>query len=182
MFGFLISLTGNQNNVHVFFVNVFHLPFHPELYSTNVTYKTSSMCLVMCKRRLKHCYVKCVENDSRKKRKSQNTCQKSTSIFWFPVKDIKIPDIFYKIQHFLTTSWASVIAHKDLLDLIIWMQAAPLKGVQKSSNQIFLGGVFANHPTVHSGGLIQNRYVAEAVDVSDRLQVAVDTRHMTGGV
>ena len=25
------------------------------------------MCLVMCKRRLKHCYVKCVENDSRKK-------------------------------------------------------------------------------------------------------------------
>ena len=45
----------------------FHLPFHPELYSTNVTYTTSSMCLVMCKRRLKHCYVKCVENDSRKK-------------------------------------------------------------------------------------------------------------------
>ena len=25
------------------------------------------MCLVMCKRRLKHCYIKYVENDSRKK-------------------------------------------------------------------------------------------------------------------
>ena len=47
-------------------------------------------------------------------------------IFWFPVRDIKIPDIFYKIQHFLATSWASVIAHKYLLDLIIWMQTAPL--------------------------------------------------------
>ena len=55
------------------------------------------------------------------KKKSQNTCQKSTSMFWFQVKDIKIPDIFYKIQQFLTTSKASVITHKDLLDLNIWM-------------------------------------------------------------
>ena len=41
--------------------------------------------------------------------------------FKFIGKDIKIPDIFYKILKFLGTSWASVIAHKDLLDLIIWM-------------------------------------------------------------
>ena len=102
----------------LFLLMFFHLPFHPELCSTNVTYTTSSMCSVMCKRRLRHCYVKCVEKDSRKK-KSQNTCKKSTMIFWYPVKDTKIPDIFYKIKHFLTTSWASVIVHKDLLDLII---------------------------------------------------------------
>ena len=55
----------------------------------------------------------------------QNTCKKSTSIFWFPVQDIKIPDIFYKTKNLLTMSWASVIAHKDLLDLIIWMWTAP---------------------------------------------------------
>ena len=42
-------------------------------------------------------------------------------IFWFPVKDIKIPDIFYTIQQFLTMLWVLVIAHKDLMDLIIWM-------------------------------------------------------------
>ena len=38
--------------------------------------------------------------------------QKSTSIFWLPVKDIQIPDIFYKIQQFLNTSWASVLAQR----------------------------------------------------------------------
>ena len=37
------------------------------------------------------------------------------TLFWFPVKDIMIPDIFYKILKFLGTSWASVIAHKHLL-------------------------------------------------------------------
>ena len=38
--------------------------------------------------------------------------------FWFQVKDIMIPDNIYKILKFLGTSWASVIAPKDLLDLI----------------------------------------------------------------
>ena len=47
--------------------------------------------------------------------------KKALTLFWFPVKDIKIPDIFYKIKKFLRTPWASVIAHKDLRDLIIWM-------------------------------------------------------------
>ena len=46
----------------------YHLPF--------VTSITSYMCLFMCKRHLKHSYVNCVENDSREKRKSQNTCKK----------------------------------------------------------------------------------------------------------
>ena len=54
----------------------FHLPFHPELYSTNVTYTTSCMCLVMCKRRLKHCYVKCVENNLRRKKEILKHVQK----------------------------------------------------------------------------------------------------------
>ena len=47
--------------------------------------------------------------------------KKACTLFWFQVKDIKIPDLFYKILKFLGASWASVIAHKDLLDLIIWM-------------------------------------------------------------
>ena len=47
--------------------------------------------------------------------------KKTLALFWFPVKDINMPDIFYKIRKFLGTSWASVILHKDLLDLIIWM-------------------------------------------------------------
>ena len=33
--------------------------------------------------------------------------------------------LFYKIQQFLTTPQASVIAQKDLLDLNIWKQTAP---------------------------------------------------------
>ena len=51
----------------------------------------------------------------------QKHVQKALNLVWFQVKDIKIPDIFYKILKFLGTSWASAIAHKDLLDLIIWM-------------------------------------------------------------
>ena len=47
--------------------------------------------------------------------------KKAYTLLWFPVTDIKIPEIFYKILKFLGTSWASVIAHKNLLDLIIWM-------------------------------------------------------------
>ena len=62
------------------------------------------MCLFICKRHLKQFHVKYVEKDSRTKRRLQNTCKKDTSIFWFQVKDIKIPDIFYKIQQVLTTS------------------------------------------------------------------------------
>ena len=69
------------------------------------------MCLVMCKRRLKHCYVKCVENDSRKRKKSQYTCKKSTMIFWFPFKDIKIADIIYKIQNLNYWQFVPVITH-----------------------------------------------------------------------
>ena len=38
----------------------YYLPFNPELSSTYVTYMTSYMCLFMCKRHLKHCYVKYV--------------------------------------------------------------------------------------------------------------------------
>ena len=52
---------------------------------------------------------------------AKTSTKKALTLFWFPVKDIKIPDIFYKIINFLGPSWASVIAHKDLQDLIIWM-------------------------------------------------------------
>ena len=70
----------------------------------------------MCKRHLKHINVKTRENIE-----SQNTCKPSIGIFWFLIEDKKIPDIFYKIQKFLRKPWASIIMHKDLLHLIIWM-------------------------------------------------------------
>ena len=62
---------------------------------------------------------------------------KAHKLYWFPVKDIKISDNFYKIQNFLITSWASVITHKDLLHLIIWMYN-PLYLVGSHKNLIIL--------------------------------------------
>ena len=52
---------------------------------------------------------------------AKNFTKKALTLFWFTVKDINILDIFYKTREFLGTLLASVIAHKDLLDLIIWM-------------------------------------------------------------
>ena len=40
---------------------------------------------------------------------------------------MEISDIFYKIKKFLRTSWASIIAHKGLLHLIIWVWTTPLR-------------------------------------------------------
>ena len=57
--------------------------------------------------------------------------KKAKTLFWFPVKYIKIPDIFYKILRFLVPSWASIIAHTDLLDQIFWMLTAPLFGTDE---------------------------------------------------
>ena len=86
MSGILISLTGNQNNVYAFFVNVFYILFHLELSSTNVTYITSFMCLFMCKRHLKHCYVNCVENNTRKKGYRKTHAKKAQAYFGFQSK------------------------------------------------------------------------------------------------
>ena len=106
----------------------YHLPFHPELSSTNVTSITSYMCLFMWKRQLKHWYVKYVKHVSRRKKGNRKThATKGTKLFWFPINKIKIPDIFYKIIKFLGMSWASVIAHKHVLLLIIWVETAPSK-------------------------------------------------------
>ena len=62
------------------FVNVYYLPFHPELSSTDVTFIASYMCIFMCKIHLKHCYVKCVENDSRKKGNRKTHAKKHKAI------------------------------------------------------------------------------------------------------
>ena len=51
----------------------------------------------------------------------KNISKKTQALFWFLVEDIKIFENFYKIQKFLRLSWASVITHKDLLHLIVWM-------------------------------------------------------------
>ena len=69
--------------LHVLFLSMFfHVPFNLELLSTNVTDLSLYKCSFMCKRHLKHINVKSVENNSRENIESQNTCKKSTSIFW----------------------------------------------------------------------------------------------------
>ena len=115
-----ISLTGNQKKKLCFFFKCFYLPFYLELSSTHVTSTTSYMYLFMCKRHLKHFHVKCVETILIKKEITKHM-QDSISLFLIPVKDIKIADIFFQIQKFIRASWASVIAHKFLLHLIILM-------------------------------------------------------------
>ena len=48
------------------------------------------------------------------------------TLLWFQVKDIRLTDIFYKILKFLRTSAPSLIALKDLLLLIIYVETVPL--------------------------------------------------------
>ena len=105
MYGVLVSLTGNQNNVYVFCVDVFHLPYYSELSFTNLTYMASYMCLLMCKRHWKHCHVKCVEKYSRKKKEN---CKKN--------------------MHILVSSQRYQDS-KHLLLWIIWVKTAPCTNI-----------------------------------------------------
>ena len=74
-----------------------NLKFLFKLSSKNVTYITSSMCLVMCKRHLKHFYVKCVENDSNKEEeKTQNTWKRHKH---FLVPSQRYQDSRYYLQN-----------------------------------------------------------------------------------
>ena len=49
--------------------------------------------------------------------------KKAQPFFWFQVGDIKISDIFYKIQKFLRTSWAPIITTNG----INFLMAGPLQ-------------------------------------------------------
>ena len=89
----------------LFLIMFLHLPFHPKLSSTNVTSITSSMCFVMCKRHLENCYVTCVENDSRKKRKLQNTAKKAQAYFGSQLK-------ISRFQTSFTKSNSSFLGHR----------------------------------------------------------------------
>ena len=103
----------DPTKMFVLFLRMFsHLLFHLELFSTHMTSITLYMCVFMCKKHLKHFHVNCVGNMSRKRREHTNHMQKSISLFFIPVKDIQIPNIFFKIPKFITASWASVIADK----------------------------------------------------------------------
>ena len=66
----------------------------------------------MCKKHLKLFHVNCVGNMSRKRREHTNHMQKKCKLILIPVKDIQIPNVFFKIPKFITASWASVIADK----------------------------------------------------------------------
>ena len=51
----------------------------------------------MCKRHIKHLHVNCVGNSSRKKKEYAKHMQKKHKLIFIPVKDIQIPNIFFKI-------------------------------------------------------------------------------------
>ena len=88
----------------------------------------------MWKRHLKHCIVKCVENISRKTEEDGTLTNKAQHIFWFPVEDIKISDMFYKIQNFLGTPWASIIT----IYLIKLLSTGPFVNQKGTSVQNYL--------------------------------------------
>ena len=49
---------------------------------------------------------------------NHETLAKKHRFFWFPVEDINISDIIYKIQKFLGTQWASIITTSPINLLI----------------------------------------------------------------
>ena len=70
---------------------------------------------------------------------AKNIYKKTLTLFWFPVKDIKIPNLFYKFLKFLGTSWASVITHKDLLDLLTpWLHLMHLLFFKLASSNLII--------------------------------------------
>ena len=103
--------------LHVFCNSMFSL----DIFSTHLTLICSKCLLHMNKHLYEVRPVTFVERSSRLNGTSKNISKKAHKLFWFPVKDIKISDNFYKIQKFLRLYWDSVITHKDLLHLIIWM-------------------------------------------------------------
>ena len=50
----------------------------------------------------------------------KTSTNKAQYYFWFQVGDIKISDIFYKIQKFVTTSWAPKITTNGINFLMAW--------------------------------------------------------------
>ena len=121
MSGILISSKGNQNML-VLYLHVFcEYMFSLEIFSTHLTLICFKYLFHMKKHLYEVVYVTFVEISLRLNGRWKNICKKAHTLFWFPVKDIKISDNFYKLQNFLRTSWASVIMHKDLLHLIIWI-------------------------------------------------------------
>ena len=103
--------------LYVFWNSMFFL----EIFSTHLTLICFECLLHMKKHLYEVLPVTVVEQSSRLNGTWKNICNKANTLFWFPVKDIRISDNFYKIQNFLRTSWVSVITRKDLLHLIIWM-------------------------------------------------------------
>ena len=113
MSGILISSTGNQLKCLYCFLRMFsHLLFHLELFSSHMTSITLYMCVFKCKRHLKHFHVNSVRKYFKEKREHAKHMQKKHKLIFIPVKDIQIPNIFFKIQKFTRASWASVIADK----------------------------------------------------------------------
>ena len=112
MSGILISFTRNQNTLLLYLHGFCDSMFSLEIFSTQFTL-ICFKCLLHMK---KHLYevipVTFVERSSRINGTWENINKKALTIFWFPVKDIKICDNFYKTQKFLRLSWASVITQK----------------------------------------------------------------------
>ena len=120
MSGILISLTRNQNTLMLYLHWFCDSMFSLEIFSTQFTLIWFKCLLHMKKHLYEVIPVSLVERSSRINGTWTNISKKAHTIFWFPVKDIKICYNFYKIQKLLRLSWVSVITQKDLFHLIIW--------------------------------------------------------------
>ena len=65
-----------------------------------------------------HCKV--CGNYFKKRKRIAESGNFSFLFLWFSVKDIKISDVFYKIQNFLVTSWVSKIKFEEI-QLFLWV-------------------------------------------------------------
>ena len=103
-YGICATIRIGQQMLCLLYVGFFLLMFSKlifchEILFTNVTVPTKSEELPMWKKHLRRCLVKFVEKLSIKKSKHYGTLTKKTNLFWFPVEDINISDIFYQIQN-----------------------------------------------------------------------------------
>ena len=119
----LISLTGNQKKssffCKCFLIHRFFLIYVPHIWQCNArnvffTWIYTRIVLVMS-----HLW-KTFQGEMVHGKTYAN---KAHNFFWFPVWDIEISDIFYKIQKFIRISWAPIITTNG----IHFLMAGPLQ-------------------------------------------------------
>ena len=106
----LKSSTWNQKKSYAFFSSAPWFFLFLEIFTTLLTMQCPKCLFHMENHKDQVKCVTLVEKVSRWDSSSKNIYKKNTWFFWLLVEDIKISNIFYKIQNFQGTPWASIIA------------------------------------------------------------------------